>query len=944
MNSQHSASARRSKQLQELLDGKHYKQALNLCEKGFKKGDKSEDLLVTWVNILLGHPDQARREQGSRELDEILGRTHPISETEALVALNNAAKARNDDDPRIQTIWERAVSVRQGDEDLYRTWFKTKFLEGKWTAAQKAAMMYMKKFPLNREPFFWNIITCELAGTHKSPTETDQKILRQLAYRFISKAAADVSAEKPASSNFRALNSLEDIFLLLKVYRSQERYAEALEVLDDPLTGITSRLSNNSWELVRQKIELYELCHLWNEEWQFCAEILKDAHPDYLQNKYRYPYHPFGKFGDDWKVWVGLLSATDMINTSENSEVTKQLIKSYNKPRTISRNARLALLRYFSTQILKNAQAQEELLSACREYFMEYCAKVICFRDLQPYVLRLEKPLREKFLGLVARDTKSLVCSGRASQSERLEWVTSEINVLKLDYYLFVSLESTPNRIYLLRAFVKNCLRLYKVSLSIEITIPVSERRPGDDAAMLAVMALLKLHHLGDSSVVFQCIAILEFLLADSKHNYDALLTLIRLYMNLGTGSLAIQLHSRLSVRNLQHATISWVLYTRISTIHPYASTSTSSNQTPIDSSKNLSLAIDWHKSAEDLNSVSINRMLDNGQYSMLFDVLETDRSIKSGLAKFMFVAESHRIGRFSNFSEIKDYSSLLDEIHSSIEDTRDTTAFPDAEADGQPKFEAILTWAPKPDHTWLKSQLRLIDLWRFFQTNLMVFRDWSFLGPEKDSRARYKSLTYQEARAVPLVDLLIVICTVYKVRVTPYQLGVDRSMHELLEHLKSWFSSMNENLKHEDNLPGLVPFYLSRGAEGIDWQYFHGMFTLLDILQPTIQALNFAVVENPNFKIVDQAHLEAISFDVKEKIDLICARTRDVASGILHNLRVPGTAAKMVENALESDENLITHDLKALIGMPGLEEIAAKLCSSWAEGLEGVLRTIPSR
>lgn len=111
-----------------------------------------------------------------------------------------------------------------------------------------------------------------------------------------------------------------------------------------------------------------------------------------------------------------LLFELQKANNTRNSEVTKQLIKSYNKPRTISRNARLALLRYFSTQILKNAQAQEELLSACREYFMEYCAKVICFRDLQPYVLRLEKPLREKFLGLVARDTKSLVCSGRASQ------------------------------------------------------------------------------------------------------------------------------------------------------------------------------------------------------------------------------------------------------------------------------------------------------------------------------------------------------------------------------------------------------------------------------------------------------------------------------------------------------------------------------------------------
>ena len=88
-------------------------------------------------NINLRHPDQARRAKGYKDLEEILGRSHPISDIEALVAINTAAKARGDDNPRIQTIWERAVSVRPGDEDLYRTWFKTKFLEGKWAAAQK---------------------------------------------------------------------------------------------------------------------------------------------------------------------------------------------------------------------------------------------------------------------------------------------------------------------------------------------------------------------------------------------------------------------------------------------------------------------------------------------------------------------------------------------------------------------------------------------------------------------------------------------------------------------------------------------------------------------------------------------------------------------------------------------------------------------------------------
>ena len=43
------------------------------------------------------------------------------------------------------------------------------------------------------------------------------------------------------------------------------------------------------------------------------------------------------------------------------------------------------------------------------------------------------------------------------------------------------------------------------------------------------------------------------------------------------------------------------------------------------------------------------------------------------------------------------------DELHSEPEDTRDTTAFPDAEANGQPRFESFLTWGPKPDVSIIK-------------------------------------------------------------------------------------------------------------------------------------------------------------------------------------------------------------------------------------------------
>ena len=244
-----------------------------------------------------------------------------------------------------------------------------------------------------------------------------------------------------------------------------------------------------------------------------------------------------------------------------------------------------------------------------------------------------------------------------------MKWINSEINALRLDYHLIVSREGgTDVPVTLFRAFVRSCIRLYKVSLSVEITLPVSERRPGDDAAILAAMGLIRLYEYGERHAQLQCIAVLEFLISKSKYNYDALLILIRLYMRLGAGSLAIQLHSRLSIKNLQHATISWVLFTRISSIHPYAPSRRNPTQTPIDSVKNLSIAIDWHKSAEASSGASVNRMLDNGQYSMLFDTLGVDKTIKAGFAKFMFIIESHRIGRFSQFSKMKDCSDLLGE------------------------------------------------------------------------------------------------------------------------------------------------------------------------------------------------------------------------------------------------------------------------------------------
>lgn len=119
------------------------------------------------------------------------------------------------------------------------------------------------------------------------------------------------------SSGGRTIQTLEELLLLLKIYRGQGKYEEALQVLDNPHIGITSQVGNYSWELVRYKIELYQLCNRWKDVWQFCRELLEDAHPKNMQKESRTPFHRYGAFGDDWKVWVGLIAANTNINTLE---------------------------------------------------------------------------------------------------------------------------------------------------------------------------------------------------------------------------------------------------------------------------------------------------------------------------------------------------------------------------------------------------------------------------------------------------------------------------------------------------------------------------------------------------------------------------------------------------------------------------------------------------
>ena len=297
-------------------------------------------------------------------------------------------------------------------------------------------------------------------------------------------------------------------------------------------------------------------------------------------------------------------------------------------------------------------------------------------------------------------------------------WITSEINVLKLEYNLVISRDDNTFRDGLLQGFICNCLRLYRLSLKYDLNLPVSDRLPGDDAALLAAMGLIRLYKTRQrypehNNALLRSIVVLEHLLLRSKHNYDALLILVRLYMFLGAGSLAMERYSRLSIKHLQHATISWVLYTHLSTIHPHPVTISRTNgggQTTIDPGSDMVQALEWHKSASDLCKKSVASMQENGRWSMSLDALTTSTHIESGFSRLLLLVEAKRVARFLSVShEIQSldvskwFSVIAYGFHSSIanltkvpipsrtKDARDRSAFPNYEAHGQLTFEETL-------------------------------------------------------------------------------------------------------------------------------------------------------------------------------------------------------------------------------------------------------------
>lgn len=242
--------------------------------------------------------------------------------------------------------------------------------------------------------------------------------------------------------------------------------------------------------------------------------------------------------------------------------------------------------------------------------------------------------------------------------------------MLKIEYHLIHSQWRVPEESKDsadIDEFIVECIKLYNTAISSypdgEIAKRPTERLPGDDAGFLAAIGLIQLHSLWNRpKALLQAVTILEHLVEKSPFNYEALVTLTALYTKLGVGWLAAEHYSRLSIKNIQYPTVSWLLSTRISTVYPHTPQTgykDSTAKADADPVHHLARALEYHLQLRESDQQEIIGFLEAGQYASLIQAMGNSIYNQLGFTRYMLLVELARIERLSETGQKLEYRRL---------------------------------------------------------------------------------------------------------------------------------------------------------------------------------------------------------------------------------------------------------------------------------------------
>jgi N-terminal acetyltransferase B complex non-catalytic subunit len=638
----------------------------------------------------------------------------------------------------------------------------------------------------------------------------DKKLFGQLAYRMISKSRTDTPTDTTVVPP-RAIQTSQEVGLYLEVLPyvapdSATATKEALELLSSSNLGVDSKIgSGDWWGLVRRQLDLLEESGNWMEVWKACESLLHgvevkakesaaaktdgEAVANEVAKKTDGAAVPETEGetkgrGDDWRVWEGFVKAAGELYNQENKDQGNKALEVILQHRETaktgtSRNADLALVKFASLfhDHHEGPEGTPTLLEACKEYFTRTGTKSCCFEDLQNYLEMLEMSEKKEFLGFVEKHIEDMDADDEVLernlqilsyqsltdgfyQKSKISKTAAQINHHKFIYLLTISpltitatsTSSEEEVIPKLNDFITSSLKIYVGALPLGSALLDTDNQYGDDAALLSIMGLVRLHLLHSSitssstsitaqAPLYQALIILEAVVSKSKHNYQALLLLVRLYLLLGAASLAVEVYPRLNIKQIQNDTLSHFLLTRISTILPA--------EKKVEAILNDAGRIYESSSSQTPNMLVL--AFERGGYAQMMGFIEFSERVAGSVCRSMWEIERRRLDRLGpqQTNKIDDLETLDTVLKDDavVWDNRDfgvlvncetehPPSIPAAEEGGEAtkvqkkRFEELFRTSAPPGENWVKAFAVVEKLVVYCKAVITVTHDLPAPGP----------------------------------------------------------------------------------------------------------------------------------------------------------------------------------------------------------------------
>ncbi|RUS21743.1 N-acetyltransferase B complex non catalytic subunit-domain-containing protein [Endogone sp. FLAS-F59071] len=590
---------RRLRPLYELIDNGQYKPALQLANKLLKK--TPDALLVKVRTKLLGYAlkavalERTGKEEDALVLCQEIKKARPTDE--AILQATTMVYRELGKHEEIVSIYEAAASQQPNNEEFGNHWFMAMVRNGDYKGQKEAALKLHKSFK-NNKYLFWAIMSLVLQGEQSKTGPTN--LFYTLAERMMLKSVEE-----------NRVNQTEELRLYLLILLSQNKHSDALAVL----SGDLGAKGAQDPEIRQMKVELLMANEKWPEANAGCKRVLKDEWVSSTLCRL------FTARSDDWISWTAYLDSLFHIIADEaavEGEGPVDHTRSLDEARefinsqkgTSDRLKRGPFLAELELELrIKDKENADpaHLVDLAASYFERFGSKAVCFSDLQPYVGALAtdtsaaREFVDRLVPMVVETTEQvgpaflLICSIHFTlffsivglylhcyvsfaiphllfhQAGIIRNLQKQINIRKFERYLGLhAILSVADSVKLVDTFWDEFVKALPLGSELETT----ERQYGDDYVILAVHVLVDLYHRSESAeeaFLVQAMAILEYGLGKSKHNFQFKLLLVRLYLLLGweiwvvrgVFNRALETYRTMDIKHVQHDTLSHYLTDR---------------------------------------------------------------------------------------------------------------------------------------------------------------------------------------------------------------------------------------------------------------------------------------------------------------------------------------------------------------------------------------------